>query len=101
MPGDTLAPGYPLSVDPMVAPPGVTLNYEIQSAFCVSSSVRFGHPNAVNYSAQSSVLVPDPYIFGSIVTEAPPQEIVAVGFKGEYPFDSGSLNIGEAAAIQF
>ena len=86
VPGDTLAPGYPLSVNVMVPPPGASTNFEIASAFCVSSVVRFGHANAVNYSALSSVLVPDPYIFGSIATEAPPLALVPVGFKGEHPF---------------
>jgi hypothetical protein len=58
VPGDTLAPGYPLSVDPMVPPPGTNLSFQIQSAFCVDSVVRFGHANTANYSALSSALEP-------------------------------------------
>jgi hypothetical protein len=82
VPGDTLAPGYPLSVDVMVPPPGASTSFQIQSAFCVSSVVRFGHPNTANYSALSSALEPDPYVFGSIATEGTAAGACAGGIQG-------------------
>jgi hypothetical protein len=63
--------------------------------------VRFGHPNTANYSASSSKLVPDPYIIGTITTDAPPLVIAPVGYTGVALFASGQCNVGQAATIKF